>query len=263
MSEASNEQESLARRQQEQMLKLVTRGFYNELVNYGVATADILSIASHLLDNVMQQAGTLQRADHHYHRYFNTHTIEDAWNDRQRLQVDAVSLEPFREGHAPEAARWVAHPKVKQSFITPYPEDPGELFHYLNQSGRRYFSIAYQDQPVGFIGAENIEVSARRLEMRKLVGNSDLRGKGIGKRATFAFLYYVYKILEFDKVYIHSTDVNIRNLNLNSHFGFQLEGVFLQEIVRDSKRRDVVRMGLLRSHWLEIFDGPAEPSAGR
>ena len=255
-NDADNEQETLARRQQEQMLKLVTKGFYNELVNYGVATADILSIASHLLDNVMQQTGSPLKTDQHYHRFVNTRTVADAWKDQQRLQVDSVSLTPFRESHAQEASRWVAQPKVKASFIVPYPEDRDELIRHLIHPSRRYFTIAFEDKPVGFIGAENIDETARRLEMRKLVGNSDLRGKGIGKRATFAFLYYVYKILEFEKVYIHSTDVNIRNLNLNSHFGFQLEGVFLQEIVRDTKRQDVVRMGLLRSHWLEIFEPP-------
>lgn len=250
---ADDEQESLARRQQEQMLKLVTRGFYNELVNYGVAPSDILSVTSHLLDNVMQQAGSPQRAGHGYHKLFNTRSIVDDWKDRQRLQVDAVSLQPFQESHAAEAVRWLSTLKVKDSFITPYPDEPCELSRHFAHPNRRYFSISYQNEPVGFIGAENIDEPARRLEMRKLVGASELRGKGIGKRATFAFLYYVYKILEFEKVYIHSTDVNIRNLNLNSHFGFQLEGVLLQEILRDGRRQDVVRMGLLRSQWLEIF----------
>ena len=79
------------------------------------------------------------------------------------------------------------------------------------------------------------------------------RGKGIGKRATFAFLYHTFMIRNFEKVYIYSTDVNIRNLNLNSHFGFILEGVFLHEFKVADTRQDVVRMGLMRSHWLEIF----------
>jgi RimJ/RimL family protein N-acetyltransferase len=255
MKKAEKEQESVARRQREQMLKLVTKGFYNELINYGVATGDILTIASHLLDNVMQQADQMAREEHHYHHLFNTGTIRDHWKARQRLEVDAVSVQPMQEVDLEQVVNWVSDPKVRDSFITPYPEDAPGLARYFSQPGRLYFAIAYEDRCVGIIGAENIDRAARRLEMRKLVGNRELRGRGIGKRATFAFLYYVFKILEFEKVYIHSTDVNIRNLNLNSHFGFQLEGVLLQEIQNGSRRQDVVRMGLMRSHWLGIFEG--------
>ena len=73
-----------------------------------------------------------------------------------------------------------------------------------------------------------------------------MHGKGIGKRATFLFLYHVFRIRQFEKVYVHSMDTNIRNLNLNGKFGFELEGVFLQDILLKEQRRDVVRMALVR-----------------
>jgi RimJ/RimL family protein N-acetyltransferase len=40
---------------------------------------------------------------------------------------------------------------------------------------------------------------------------------------------------------------------LNSQLGFELEGIFFEDIVIDEERRDVVRMGLLKSRWEEIF----------
>src|SRR4051812_23743165 len=48
------EETSTAMRQyHEQMLKLVAKGFYNELINYGVNETEVLTVAGHLLDNVM------------------------------------------------------------------------------------------------------------------------------------------------------------------------------------------------------------------
>ena len=82
-----------------------------------------------------------------------------------------------------------------------------------------------------------------------------MHGKGIGKRATFLFLYYAFMIRKFEKVYVHSMDTNIRNLNLNARFGFELEGLFLQDITIQNERRDVVRMALLRPVWLGLFVG--------
>jgi RimJ/RimL family protein N-acetyltransferase len=63
---------------------------------------------------------------------------------------------------------------------------------------------------VGFVGAENIDPIAGKLEMKKLGSEPGLQGKGIGKRATFGFIYYVFMIRNLNKVYIHSRDINIR-----------------------------------------------------
>ena len=82
-----------------------------------------------------------------------------------------------------------------------------------------------------------------------------MHGKGIGKRATFLFLYHTFLIRGFEKIYVHSMDTNIRNLNLNRKFGFELEGVFFQDVRVGLERRDVVRMALLRPVWLNLFSG--------
>ncbi|MEZ5276874.1 MAG: hypothetical protein R3F07_10890 [Opitutaceae bacterium] len=39
----------------EQMLRLVARGFYRELINYGVKEPQIVTVAGHLLDNVVPE----------------------------------------------------------------------------------------------------------------------------------------------------------------------------------------------------------------
>ena len=98
-----------------------------------------------------------------------------------------------------------------------------------------------------------MDPTAGKLEMKKMVGESGLQGKGIGKRATFGFLYYAFMIRNLNKVYIHSPDINIRNINLNSRFGFELEGLFLHDVVVGDKCHDVLRMALFKPLWLQIF----------
>jgi hypothetical protein len=51
----SSDKNLAGKRQRDQMLKLVAKGFYNELTNYGVRKEEILRVASHLLDNLMSQ----------------------------------------------------------------------------------------------------------------------------------------------------------------------------------------------------------------
>jgi RimJ/RimL family protein N-acetyltransferase len=64
-------------------------------------------------------------------------------------------------------------------------------------------------------------------------------------------------IRNLNKVYIHSRDINMRNINLNSRFGFELEGVFLDDINVGDKYQDIVRMALFKPRWLQIFSPDA------
>ena len=54
MNEQGDEN-SIGKQQRDQMLRLVSKGFYNELINYGVRKEESLRVASHLLDNLMAQ----------------------------------------------------------------------------------------------------------------------------------------------------------------------------------------------------------------
>lgn len=252
---SSSDRQHVERRQQEQLLKLVTKGFYNELINYGVPRADIVTIASHLLGHVSQQESeSTRQQDRFYSRIFSLDSLDDRWASERMLAVGGeVVLRPFDAALIDRVETWLAAPRVRNTFVTPYPTTREGLAEHFASPTSSYFVIEYAGEPVGFVGAENIDEHSRRLEMRKLVGRPDLQGMGIGKRATFAFLYHAFRLREFEKVYIYSTDVNVRNLNLNSQFGFTLEGVFFQELLGEQGRIDVVRMGLMRSRWHEIF----------
>jgi hypothetical protein len=50
-----SDKEITDKKQRDQMLKLVSKGFYNELTNYGVRKHEIVQVASHLLDNLLRQ----------------------------------------------------------------------------------------------------------------------------------------------------------------------------------------------------------------
>ncbi len=247
------EEESPIRQCHEQMLKLVAKSFYKELINYGVNEAEVLSVAGHLLDNVMQKGGPTGRQADYYNQLFTVKDVRDEWAAARRLTVQEVSLQPMEAGVFPQLAAWLREPAVGENFHPRFPDSPEELPRYFQAPTREYFSIFHEGGLAGIIGAENLDRESGRLEMRKLVGDSQKRGKGIGKRATFLFLYYVFMVRKFRKVYLHSLDINIRNLNLNGRFGFELEGVFLEEARIQDQWRDVVRMALTRPAWQKLF----------
>jgi RimJ/RimL family protein N-acetyltransferase len=251
--EEQSDKKIAGKKQRDQMLKLVAKGFYNELTNYGVRKEEILRVASHLLDNLLAQEKKPAEGAEYYNGIFTLASVKDEWAERKQLVIQHVTLRPLQLPVVSKLVAWLKVPAVRESFVPAFPENESELQEYFNRPTREYFGVYYNDRPVGIVGGENIDPTAGKLEMKKLVGESGLRGKGIGKRATFGFLYYAFIIRNLNKVYIHSRDINMRNINLNSRFGFELEGVFLDDITVGDKHQDIVRMALFKPLWLQIF----------
>ncbi len=247
------QERTLTDEQQDQMLKLVTRSFYKELVNYGVTQAQVLSVAAHLLDNVMHNNGNNHDQRLCHNQVFRILDVLDQWENKRTLGVHDVTITPIDRAECAHVAGWLLPQSVQESFYPRFPQTESELADYLHGTSRHYFAVRYRQQLAGMVGAESIDLGPAKMEMRKLVGQAEMRGKGIGKRATFLFLYYAFMIRNFNKVYVYSLDTNIRNLHLNAKFGFELEGVFPEEALVSGQRRDVVRMGLCRSTWLKLF----------
>jgi RimJ/RimL family protein N-acetyltransferase len=243
----NNPYDGLHQTHQEQLLKMVAKGFYNELIKYGIRRKEVITVAGHLLDNVMQKSAGADKSGEYYNRLFTLADVRNDWAGQQTLALGDVLLRPLTATLLEKLSAWFQTPAVRNSFFPPYPEAPELLQGYFSQADRFYFQIEYGTETVGLIGAEHCDVQSGKLEMRKLVGDTRFRGKGIGKRATFLFLYYAFMIRSMNKVYIHSDDINVRNLNLNNHFGFELEGIFFEDVCRPDKKHDIVRMGLLHS----------------
>lgn len=170
------------------MLKLVAKGFYKELIRYGVKEPEILTVAEHLLDNVALKSNPNQIPLDTYNHLFRTSNIENDWEKSQTLSIDEISLSPLLESDYSTVAQWTTSKEAKRYFYPQFPNTIEELAAYFESPNREYFRISNGDAFVGIIGADQIDRASKKIEMRKLIGDSSQRGKGIGKRATFLFL---------------------------------------------------------------------------
>ncbi len=237
----------------EQMLRLVARGFHKELIKYGVKEPEVVTVAAHLLDNVVLKSPPTSKQVEKYNQLFTVKDVRDQWAEARKLGLHEVTLSPLEPGHVTQGAGWLENPRISSSFFPRFPESVAKLTEHFQSPGQEYFAIWHLENFVGIIGAESIDPSSTKLEMKKLVGDPNRRGKGIGKRATFLFLYHVFVVRKFYKVYLHTLDINIRNLNLNGNLGFSLEGVFFDDVAIDGERQDVVRMALTEPAWRKLF----------
>ncbi|MHA2032135.1 MAG: GNAT family N-acetyltransferase, partial [Candidatus Kariarchaeaceae archaeon] len=204
-------------------------------------------------DYVVKSKPELIEQNDTYHD-FCIKDIEDRWKNEHILTIDEITLRPLKEENLKTFVPWMNIPETKQTLIGLLPATSEELHEYFFNPNRKFFSIFYNnDELIGFIGAHKISKAFKKIEMKKYIGCEKYRKRGFGKKSTFLFLYYVFEIIKFNKINIYSIDTNIRNVNLNSKFGFELEGVLFNEIFYDDHFRDVLRMGLHQNKWENIF----------
>jgi RimJ/RimL family protein N-acetyltransferase len=104
-------------------------------------------------------------------------------------------------------------------------------------------------KPIGTVAFLNHDSVNRKAELRKLIGDSEYRGKGYGKEATKYWIKYGFEILKLQKIYLNTTETNFHNIKINEELGFKVEGILRDEILMDGIPHDVLRMGLLNENF--------------
>lgn len=241
------------REHQDELIRLLTQSFCRELINFGVSKNRLPSIAGMVLDYVMHQNGKPSPGSVEVVSSLDRTKIESSEGD-DNIGYESVVIRPLTPDRLPAILDWLNTTDVQRYFSELYPTSDVDLHSRLfMDDSTSYHGILYDGTFVGMIGGEQIDERHRRVEMKKFIGDRHFRGLGIGKTATFLWLHHIFDSLDFHKVFIYSLNTNIRNINLNSHLGFELEGILSEDVLLNGKYRDVARMSLLKSKWLEQF----------
>lgn len=240
---------NLSAEARERLLRLVTRSFCREVVDYGVDLRDLVKVSGHVLEYA---SGDAELPSPGSGTAFERLALDDVVKDRGSYSTGAATVRPFSEADLPSVVDWVARDDIRDSMLMPYPSGADALGAYLADDTRAYHIILHDGRPAGLIGGENLDPLSSRVEMRKFIGEPDLRGRGVGTVATFLWLHHVFDVLEINKVYIHTHNANARNIRVNRSLGFEVEGVLSEEHMLDGRFVDIIRMGLLRRTWHEL-----------
>jgi len=101
-------------------------------------------------------------------------------------------------------------------------------------------------KPIGSVAYLDYDVNQFKAELRKLIGETDMRGRGYAKEATALWLEYGAVTLDLRKIYLNTFNTNIRNISLNEELGFHVEGILRNEMFFEGEFKDILRMGFFR-----------------
>ena len=107
--------------------------------------------------------------------------------------------------------------------------------------------------PIGYAGLYDQHPTCHRAEFRVLLGERDFWGKGYGTEVTELLTFYGFDRLDLHRVYLGVVADNAGAVRAYEKAGFVREGVLRDEVYRNSRFYDGIRMGLLRQEYYEKY----------
>lgn len=109
--------------------------------------------------------------------------------------------------------------------------------------------------PVGIAGLHQLNWIARSAELRILLGERSSWGHGVGTEATQLLVAYAFESLALHRVWLGVNAENVGARTTYERSGFQVEGVLRDDLFRNGRYYDVVRMSVLRSEYEAVAPG--------
>ncbi|MDD3213847.1 MAG: GNAT family protein [Eubacteriales bacterium] len=131
--------------------------------------------------------------------------------------------------------------------------DTADFLDHVTHAGPNgaFFVIAdrkTQDY-LGQIDLASINWKLRSAELAMVIGNEDIRGRGIGGEALKLMLEYAFGTLALERVELEVAVGNRRAVRCYEKAGFQTEGLKRHAFIVDGAYTDLAVMAILADEW--------------
>lgn len=160
-----------------------------------------------------------------------------------------MSLRPIAEGDLGRLAAWRNDPRVHPYFFFDGLVDATRQGDWLDSVrrdvSRRFFAIEADGDFAGTISLDRIDARNRSGELGNMLVDPDRQARGLGREAVDQLLALAFGALGLERVELRVFADNEVAIRLYETRGFRREGVERGAVLRDGRRRDVLRMALL------------------
>ena len=160
-----------------------------------------------------------------------------------------VSLRPIAEGDLDRLAAWRNDPRVHPFFFFDGLVDPARQGEWLDSirrdETRRFFAIEAAGDFAGTISLDRIDARNRSGELGNMLVDPDRQARGLGREAVGRLLDIAFSGSRLERVELRVFADNEVAIRLYEACGFRREGVERGAVLREGRRRDVLRMAIL------------------
>ena len=119
----------------------------------------------------------------------------------------------------------------------------------MTDPGRRYWIIVLDGTPVGLLNLYDNSEDHRRAYWAFYLADPAVRGRGVGASAERFMMRYAFVDRGLDVLRCEVLATNESVVRMHERYGFHVDGVLRQHVVKGGERIDVVALSLLRADW--------------
>jgi UDP-4-amino-4,6-dideoxy-N-acetyl-beta-L-altrosamine N-acetyltransferase len=118
-----------------------------------------------------------------------------------------------------------------------------------NDSTSVYWIIEYNDKAIGLASITGINNTLSSCYWAFYLGDTSIRGGGIGAKVEFNVLEYVFNQLNLNKLRCEVFVSNDKVIKMHEKFGFRREAFYREHCIKSNVKLDVVGLAILKSEW--------------
>jgi RimJ/RimL family protein N-acetyltransferase len=181
--------------------------------------------------------------------------------DHRILRGARVLLRPLGTADLRRCVKWFSDPQVIQflgrNSPTTLAEEERWYRDYSRRSDEQIFAIEVNGKHVGNLGLHKVDRIHRKADLGIVIGETEYWSQGYGTDALRTALRYGFEQLRLSKVSLDVLEYNSRALRSYEKCGFVREGIHREEVYKDGRFLNVVRMSILAREFRNNERGAA------
>lgn len=224
-------------------IRTLARSFFKEASKYGFMQADYVRFVNTLLDQAMAR-GSSEPVD----PVVTSGRIPADGPSELPIRGEHVVIRAFDDGQDGNTLRrWLEDEAGRLFLLSRTDAKHASPEDIIGEESNHLCVVTLHDgRSIGTMAFLDHDRNQKKAELRKLIGDPAMRGKGYAKEATAIWIAYGFAGLGLKKIYLNTFDTNLRNIMLNEELGFRVEGILHNEVRINGEYKDILRMGLWR-----------------
>ncbi len=167
--------------------------------------------------------------------------------------METVELIDLAEEHLEIVRNWRNSPEVSRYMYTDYvisEEQQKSWFQKVkNQDMSKYWIIKYGSKFLGVASLSGIDRTLQSCYWAFYLGDSSVRGVGVGAKVEFLVMEYVFEVLKLNKLRCEVFVFNENVIKMHEKFGFRREAYYREHCPKNGTFEDVVGLAILKTEW--------------
>ncbi|QKF52440.1 UDP-4-amino-4,6-dideoxy-N-acetyl-beta-L-altrosamine N-acetyltransferase [Pseudomonas graminis] len=143
-------------------------------------------------------------------------------------------------------------PDVRKFMYTDHEISEAEHLSWLEtlraSSRQQVFVVLIEGAAAGVVSLSAINTTHRTADWAFYL-DTTLQGKGLGSQVELWMLDHAFGAVALEKLNCEVLEINPAVIKMHQKFGFVIEGVRRENIIRDGKRVGVVLLGITKTEW--------------